>query len=315
MPEGDTVWLAGKNLNAALAGQVLTVSDFRVPQLAELDLTGRTVTAVVSRGKHLLTRFDDGRTLHTHFRMDGSWHLYRPGDPWRGGPDWQVRVILGTADRRAVGYRLPVVDLLPTSAEHTVVGHLGPDLLGPDWDAGEAVRRLRARPERAIGAALLDQQNLAGLGNLYRTEALFLAGISPWAPTGEVADLQRLVERGRALMAFNQDRSLQVTTGDSRRGRWHWVFEQSACLRCGTRISTGLQDSDGSVVLPPGMRPTRPAPVGLGGRSSGRTDGAGQGRERVTYWCPRCQPGPGPQSIPVRTLLGARTVGRTRYAT
>lgn len=342
MPEGDTVWLAGKNLNAALAGQVLTVSDFRVPQLAEVDLTGQVVTAVVSRGKHLLTRFEGGRTLHTHFRMDGSWHLYRPGDPWRGGPDWQVRVILGTADRRAVGYRLPVVDLLPTSAEHTVIGHLGPDLLGPGWDADEALRRLLTQPDRAIGAALLDQRNLAGLGNLYRTETCFLAGVSPWTPVGDIAGLARLVERGRALIDFNKERSLQVTTGDARRGRWHWIFEQSNCLRCGTRISTGLQDSDGSVVLPPGMRNARAASVsargalspaatggpGPGGRPGAAvgmpaaaaprrmttTDGAGQGRERITYWCPRCQPGPGPESIPVRTLLGPPTVGRTRYA-
>ncbi len=134
MPEGDTVYLAAKNLDAALAGSVLTVSDFRVPRYAEVDLVGVGVRSVVSRGKHLLTRFDDGRTLHTHFRMDGSWHLYRPDTPWHGGPVWQVRAILGTADWRAVGYRLPVLELLATADEDTVVGHLGPDLLGPDWD-------------------------------------------------------------------------------------------------------------------------------------------------------------------------------------
>jgi len=318
MPEGDTVWLAGKNLDAALAGQALTVSDFRVPQLAAVDLVGRTVSSVASRGKHLLTRFDHGLTLHTHFRMDGSWHLYRPGDPWRGGPDWQVRVVLGTAVRRAVGYRLPVVDLLPTTAEHTVVGHLGPDLLGPDWDLGEAVARLRAAPARAVGAALLDQRNLAGLGNLYRTEALFLSGVNPWSPVGEVAALERLVERGRTLMDVNKERSLQVTTGDTRRGRWHWAYERSTCLRCGGQISTALQDSDGSLVAPPGMR-TRPSPPGRGDGARQRsgtadTHGAGQGRERLTYWCPACQPGPSPTSTPVRVLLGAPTIGRTRYA-
>ncbi len=152
MPEGDTVWLAGRRLHDALAGRPLTRSDFRVPQLATADLAGRTVTEVVSRGKHLLFRLDgtagDPLTLHTHFRMDGTWHLYRTGERRRGGPDWQVRVLLENADWQAVGYRLPVVELLPRDGEVDAVGHLGPDLLGPDWDPAEAVRRLAADPER-----------------------------------------------------------------------------------------------------------------------------------------------------------------------
>ena len=144
VPEGDTVWLAGQRLHEALAGDVLVRSDFRVPALATVDLAGRRVLEVVPRGKHLLTRLSDGLTLHTHFRMDGSWHLYRPGDRWTGGPQWQVRAVLETASVQAVGYRLPVVELLATDDEDTVVGHLGPDVLGPDWDAEEAVRRLSA---------------------------------------------------------------------------------------------------------------------------------------------------------------------------
>jgi endonuclease VIII len=107
VPEGDTVWLAGRRLHDALAGRLLIASDFRVPQLATADLAGRRVLEVVSRGKHLLTRIQPALTLHTHFRMDGSWHLYRPGDRWRGDPEWQVRVVLTTADWQAVGYRLP----------------------------------------------------------------------------------------------------------------------------------------------------------------------------------------------------------------
>src|SRR5512134_2718404 len=142
MPEGDTVWLAGRRLHEALAGRVLTRSDFRVPHLATTDLAGRRVTEVVSRGKHLLTRVGDDLTLHTHFRMDGSWHLYRPGDRWRGGPQWQVRVVLENPQWQAVGYRLPVVELLARDSEADAVGHLGPDILGPDWDLDEAVRRL-----------------------------------------------------------------------------------------------------------------------------------------------------------------------------
>ena len=136
----------------------------------------------------MLTRLEGGLTLHTHFRMDGTWHLYRPGDRWTGGADWQVRVVLENADWQAVGYRLPVVELLPTDARRTAaVGHLGPDLLGPDWDDEEALRRLPADPAREIGMALLDQRVLAGLGNLYRCEVLFLRGVTPWTPVGDVA--------------------------------------------------------------------------------------------------------------------------------
>ncbi|MGN6243261.1 MAG: DNA-formamidopyrimidine glycosylase family protein, partial [Motilibacteraceae bacterium] len=164
MPEGDTVWLAGRRMDDALAGQVLTTTDFRVPQLATVDLTGRAVEQVVSRGKHLLTRVEGGATLHTHFRMDGSWHLYRQGERRRGGPDWQVRVLLENPQWQAVGYRLPVVELLPTADEDRAVGHLGPDLLGPDWDPDEAIRRLAALPPRANRAAQGEHRPQAGRG-------------------------------------------------------------------------------------------------------------------------------------------------------
>jgi endonuclease-8 len=267
MPEGDTVWLAGRRLHDALAGDRLTGSDFRVPQLATVDLSGRTVTEVVSRGKHLLTRIDGDLTLHTHFRMEGSWHLYRHGDRWHGGPQWQVRVLLQTAGWQAVGYRLPVVELLPRDREHDVVGHLGPDILGPGWDPGEAVSRLAAEPEREIGDALLDQRNLAGIGNLYKAEVLFLAGVHPWTPVGEVADLPGVVDRAARLLELNKSTAAQVTTGDRRRGRAHWVYERRGkpCLRCGTPIETADQGS---------------APY-----------------QRVTFWCPRCQPGSGGRSL------------------
>ncbi len=266
MPEGDTVWLAGQHLHAALAGRVLLRTDFRVPSLATTDLSGHEVLEVVSRGKHLLTRIDGDvpMTLHTHFRMDGTWHLYRPGDPWTGGPDWQVRVVLEVADRVAVGFRLPVVELLPTAEEDTAVGHLGPDLLGADWDATsaeQAVRRLRADPGQEIGLALLDQRNLAGLGNLYRCELLFLRGISPWTPVGEVdASLDGVVALAHRLLFANRSTHLQVTTGDTRRGRQHYVFERTGrpCLRCGTAIARAEQGE-----LP---------------------------YQRLTYWCPSCQP-------------------------
>jgi endonuclease VIII len=293
MPEGDTVCLAGQRMHEALAGRVLVRSDFRVPHLATVDVRGRRIVAVTSRGKHLLTRLEGELTLHTHFRMDGSWHLYRPGGRWRGGPDWQVRAVLANQDWHAVGYRLPVLELISTVAEDTVVGHLGPDLLGPDWTpalagrhrvgAGtaargegsptvaqmvaqgywveaEALRRLSREKDQAIGSALLDQRNLAGAGTLYRAETLFLRGVHPQTPTGEVADLAGVVRTARQLMMANRRHPEQTTTGDVRRGRQHWVFQREGqpCRRCGS--------------------PIRHNTIGP------------RGRERPSYWCPHCQP-------------------------
>jgi formamidopyrimidine-DNA glycosylase len=281
MPEGDTVWLAGQRLGSALAGRTLTRSDFRVPRLATVDLAGRAVLGVASRGKHLLTRFEGGSTLHTHFMMDGAWHLYRPHEAWRGGPAWQVRVVLTNAEWQAVGYRLPVVELLPTAQEDRAVGHLGPDLLGPDWDPDEAVRRLAADPGREIGQALLDQRNLAGIGNLYKAEVCFLRGTSPWTPVGEVSDLRAMVDLAHRLLDANKTTFSQVTTGDTRPGRRNWVFERTGrqCRRCGTRISLANQGDES--------------------------------RERLTYWCPRCQPGPSPsQTSPSQTSPSQTSPGR-----
>ncbi|MFD9128814.1 DNA-formamidopyrimidine glycosylase family protein, partial [Kitasatospora sp. NPDC059571] len=140
MPEGDTVYRTAATLHQALAGRRLTAADLRVPAHATADLTDRLVTEVVPRGKHLLTRFDGGLTLHTHLRMDGRWAVFRTGERWHGGPAHEIRAVLSTAEHSAVGYRLPVVELLRTADEPQAVGHLGPDLLGADWDAAEALR-------------------------------------------------------------------------------------------------------------------------------------------------------------------------------
>lgn len=280
MPEGDTVWLAAKRMHEALAGEVLRRSDFRVPALATVDLSGQTVLAVLPRGKHMLTRLSGGLSLHTHFRMDGSWHLYRPGDRWTGGPDWQVRAVLETAGWQAVGYRLPVVELVEDESE--AVGHLGPDVLAEDWDLDVALANLLRAPDREIGMALLDQRLIAGLGNLYRTEVLFLRGLTPWVRVGDVPDLPGVVRTGRRLMLANRGHWEQSTTGNLRHGEQHWVFERGGkpCRRCGTRILVAEQGD---------------APYA-----------------RLTYWCPRCQlgPAPPPKRPPSRT---ERPVGRTRY--
>jgi endonuclease-8 len=263
MPEGDTVWRTAARLHQALAGHVLLASDFRVPAYATLDLAGQRVRAVRSRGKHLLTRVEPDVTIHTHLKMEGSWHLYKPGSRWRG-PDHQVRLVLTTAEWVAVGFRLGTVEVLATSDEDSAVGHLGPDLLGPDWDAHEALRRLTADRDRLIGEALLDQRNLAGIGNMYKAEICFVAGLSPWTPVGDVPDLSALVALARRVLSANKDRAAQTTTGDTRRGRQLWVYARAGqpCRRCRTPIRRAAPDD----------------PTG----------------ERSTYWCPSCQPGPEP---------------------
>jgi endonuclease VIII len=262
MPEGDTVFRAARALDGALTGDRLTRTELRVPQLATTDLTGGTVRATVSRGKHLLTRIAHPTgewTLHTHLKMEGSWRIHRVGERWRK-PAHQARVVLATDRREAVGFSLGVVELLPTAEEEGAVGHLGPDLLGPDWDEAEALRRLVADPRRPVRDALLDQTNLAGIGNMYAAELCFLAGVHPARPIDEVADLERLVRRARAMLDLNKERPVQATTGSLRRGETFWVYrrERRPCRRCGTPVEVATTGD--------------------------------AGRERAAYWCPRCQP-------------------------
>ncbi|MFC5752499.1 DNA-formamidopyrimidine glycosylase family protein [Actinomadura rugatobispora] len=278
MPEGDAVWLTARRLREALAGRVLTRSDFRVPRLATADLRGRTVEEVVSRGKHLLIRVGPppgagaqaaaassgtggGLTVHTHLLMDGRWRIREAGPP--PPRDHRLRAVLANAEWQALGYSLGILEIFPTGQESRVVDRLGPDLLDPGWSpalAAEAVRRLSERPERPIGEALLDQSLLAGIGNVYKAEILFLRGVDPWTPVRDVPDLPAVVDLSRRLLNANKERHGHITTGDRRPGREHWVYGRAGrpCRRCGARVRRADQDSDAG--------------------------------ERVTFWCPRCQP-------------------------
>jgi endonuclease VIII len=272
VPEGDIVWRAAHRLNAALAGRVLTLSDLRWPSLATVDLTGREVTEVASRGKHILTRVaaagaEPPVTLHSHLRMEGSWHVHRTGERWRSRGESGVRAVLANDTWTAVGHKLGMLDLIPTADEDRLVGHLGPDLLGADWDADEALRRLRRDPQRSIGEALLDQRNLAGIGTFFMAETLFLRGITPWTPLADVdatGGLPAVVGLAHKLLDVSRVRGLQVTTGDTRPGRTNYVHARSGrpCLRCGTPIRVA------SIGVPP--------------------------EDRVAFYCPHCQRGPAP---------------------
>lgn len=256
MPEGDTVFRTAHRLDDALRGQLITRFDLRVPRSALIDLTGVTVHEVVPRGKHILMRIGD-HTLHSHLRMDGSWRIYRTGEKWRH-PAFKVRAIVGTATREAVGVDVHDIAVIATRNEHEMVGHLGPDPLSEEWDADEAVRRLSA-DTRSIHVALLDQRNVAGFGNEYAAELLFLRGILPETPTPDV-DVAALIDLGARTILANRDRVDRTFTGDARRGFTDWVYGRAnrPCRRCGTLIRRGELGAD----------PTR---------------------ERITFWCPSCQ--------------------------
>src|SRR5579875_1102063 len=217
MPEGDTLYRAGKERRAALAGQVLTRSDFRVPRFATADLSGQTVTEVIPRGKHLLIRTDAGLSVHTHLKMEGRWRVRPAAERLR--ESYRIRLVLANQEWQAVASDLGITELLRTEREEEVTGYLGPDLLGPDWDPDEAARRLRADPGRVAGEALLDQRNLAGIGNVYKSEILFLRGIRPWRPVRDIKDLAAVAGLAQRMLEANKDRVQRVTTGMTRRGQ------------------------------------------------------------------------------------------------
>lgn len=280
MPEGDTVWRTAQRLNQAFAGETLTRADLRWPGLSTLDFTGATTIEVISRGKHLLHRLDSGHTIHSHLRMEGQWLI---ADAGTARPDAQTRAFLGTARWAALGKRLGMLDVVGTDAEHTLVGHLGPDLLGPDWDAALAAANLTRGP--SLGAALLDQTNLAGVGTLYAAETLFLERVNPWLAPGELADTARLalVNRARRLLDHGRQHAVQSTTGSRRRGENTWVHGRSGlpCRRCGGTVRVAM-------IGPPT-------------------------RERTMFYCPACQGGLAPADDGRRQRpLGAVSTGRAQ---
>ena len=266
MPEGDTIFRTAVSLRRWLVGRTVTAARADVAGVAADGLVGRTIDAVDAQGKHLLVRFSGGLVLHTHMRMSGSWHVYPAGETWRK-PARQARVVLEAGDRVAVCFNAPVVELLTArqAAAHAALSRLGPDVLVPDRLDPATIRaraRARAAASPTAGELLLDQQVVAGIGNIYRCESLYLCGVWPWAPSATLPDevIDRLVATASRLMAAN-------TSPGERRGRSFdgppartWVYRRGArpCRRCGTPVRRGVL-----------------------GRQA-----------RSVYWCPACQPSP-----------------------
>ncbi|WP_166846818.1 DNA-formamidopyrimidine glycosylase family protein [Isoptericola sp. BMS4] len=267
MPEGDVLLLTAERLGAALRGSELVRAELRWPSAAGVDLVGRALTEAAAYGKHVLLRFDDGRTLHTHLRMDGSWRVHRTGSRDAAARSPAVRAVLATRTWTCVGWRLGMLDVLRTRDEPRLLAHLGPDVLAPGFPSrlGEGVSRLRAEPGRAVCAALLDQRTVAGLGTIWTAEALFACRVWPWTPAGDLDDqaLATLLSTARRLMS----RSVAVARRAGFGAVEHAVHgrHRRPCRRCATPVALGSTSG-------PGRRPDGP--------------------ERVVYWCPSCQRAP-----------------------
>lgn len=261
MPEGDTLALAAARVGAAITGQTVEriEGSAREVRREHRRLQGRRVESVRAVGKHLLVEFDNGWVLRTHLGMTGSWHVYAPGDRWRITPG-KARVVLHTNDSVAVCFAAPTVQLAPASHVHEVLARLGPDLMDDDVDVASVVERVRRSDAATAADLLLDQHSMAGVGNVYKSEVLFLERIHPDTPLEALddADVARLVRTASRLLTSNRATSARSTTGQRGQGRRLWVYGRARrnCRRCPDSIVSA-------------------------------THGA---LDRVTYWCPTCQP-------------------------
>jgi endonuclease VIII len=272
MPEGDTIFRTAQNLHRALAGERVVRFESVLPALSRVDtdhpLAGRTIESVTARGKHVLMAFSGDLVLHTHMRMNGSWHLYRPGERWQR-PRRDLRLLVATEPFVAVGFNVPIAELLSGRdlARHRELAALGPDLLDAAFDRAGAIRRMRAHPRDAVADVLLNQRVVAGIGNVLKSEILFVAGIDPFTPIGRLDEerLGRVVEVARSLLAAN-------------------VLGRAATLSVaiGRRTTRSLDPGAKLWVYGRGGRPCRKCGAPVQVRASG-TDA------RLTYWCARCQ--------------------------
>jgi endonuclease-8 len=272
MPEGDTIFRAAQTLHTFMAGRLVTRFESVYPALTRIaedrPVVGRTIDSVSARGKHLFFMFSGDLVLRTHLRMNGSWHIYPAGARWHR-PARDMRVLVCTAEACAVGFNIPIAELLSTRdlERHAQLRSLGPDLLGDPFDRGEAVRRMRERGRDPIAEVLLDQRVVAGIGNVFKSEILFLSELHPFTPVASLtdADIERIVDTSREQLAANvMDRSQTLSRASGRRttrsldpNEKLWVYSRGGrpCRRCGTTIQSRKSGPDA----------------------------------RPTYWCPACQ--------------------------
>jgi endonuclease-8 len=293
MPEGDTIFRSAGVLHRALAGHEVTRFESALAPLASARLLGRRVETVAARGKHLLMSFSGDLVLRTHMRMSGSWHLYRPGERWHRPPSL-ARILIGTAEFEAVAFGVHDAEFTRSRGlPRTAAGQVGPDLLGEAFDAAGASTRAGARPDAAIADVLLDQRVAAGIGNVFKSEILFLAGVHPDTRVGylPVPTLRGVFELARKALAGNVVRGASATAPSRRRttgrmapGESLWVYGRAGhpCRRCGTPIAWRRQ--------------------GPGARS--------------TFWCPSCQPAsPPPDPQPTLPATGVPPCGAPGRAT
>ncbi|MGZ8198637.1 MAG: Fpg/Nei family DNA glycosylase [Burkholderiales bacterium] len=262
MPEGDTIHRAARTLHTALAGRTVTRFETVFPHLARVEVAGRTVEAVDAAGKNLLMHFSGDLHLRTHMRMNGSWHIYKPGERWRKRRS-DMRIVLETDAWVAVAFNVPVAELHDSRSleRQDDLRNIGPDLLAEDFDLDEARRRIRARGDSEIADVLLNQRVVSGIGNEYKSEVLFMARVSPFARVDELSDeqLDRILTTARKVMLANVAKRspARITTFrlDPRAKQYVYSRGGKPCLRCGTAIQYAKQGVDA----------------------------------RGTYWCPKCQ--------------------------
>jgi len=254
MPEGDTIFRAARALDKALGRKLVTRFESVFPKLNRVDedhpIAGRTVESVESRGKHLLMNLSGGLSLRTHMRMSGSWHIYRPGEAWQRARS-SMRILLETADFVAVAFTVNEAEWIEQKDfARSKVARLGPDVLATEFDPAAAVSSMQAHPADPICDVLLDQRALAGIGNVYKSELLFLARVHPLTTTGllEPEVLRELAELAQQHMRANVHesapgaittyRGMRRTTNRSDPSERLWVYGRASepCRRCGTAI-------------------------------------------------------------------------------
>ncbi|WP_394162147.1 DNA-formamidopyrimidine glycosylase family protein [Galactobacter valiniphilus] len=278
MPEGDSLARVERRLRPLLLDTPLLRSDFRVPAMATLDLRGRSITEVSAYGKHLFLRVDGGDVIHSHLLMEGRWRVLAPDERWRV-PASSVRVVLETERAQVLGVQLGVLEAMTQVERERLVASLGPDPIHA-WEPEVALALLRADPHRQIGAALLDQRIIAGIGNVFRSEVLFAARLSPFVAVGEASAsvLTRLIDIAGDQLQANAGRASRRTTGPASRERY-WVYGRAG-RPCPRSHATVL----GATLADPQL-----ARDFVGGDSRDLRSVA-----RDVFWCPRCQPGPVP---------------------